>query len=110
MLCLTACAGTHTHAYSAEWSYSDTHHYHETTCGHDVDPADCDGYAMHTLVNGACSVCDYIKPLSLNEFATDHNKAATDFIKNKIRPSVVGNKEVKAEYAYIVGNSENALS
>lgn len=110
MLCLTACADTHTHAYSAEWSYSDTHHYHETTCGHDVDPADCDGYAMHTLVNGACSVCDYIKPLTLNEFATDHNKAATDFIKNKIRPSVVGNKEVKAEYAYIVGNSENALS
>jgi len=54
-------------------------------------------------------VCDYIKPITLDEFATDHNKAATDFIKNKIRPSVVGNKEVKAEYAYIVGNSENAL-
>lgn len=113
-MCLTACASTteppHTHAYSAEWSYSDTHHYHETTCGHDVAPENSDGYAKHSLVNGECSVCDYVQPLTLNEFVTDHKSAATDFIKNKIRPSVVGNNQVKAEQWYIEGNSNNELS
>lgn len=111
---MMACGGTteptHTHTYSDGYAYNDTYHYHETTCGHDVAPEERDGYAKHTLVNGECSVCDYVQPLTLNEFVTDHKSAAIDFIKNKIRPSVVGNKEVKAEYAYIVGNSNNELS
>lgn len=111
---MIACGGktdtSHTHTYSDGYAYNDTYHYHETTCGHDVAPENSDGYAKHSLANGECSVCDYVQPLTLDEFATDYNKAATDFIKNKIRPSVVGNNQVKAEQWYIEGNSNNELS
>lgn len=111
---MMACGGTteptHTHTYSDGWAYSDTHHYHETTCGHDVKPEGSDGYAMHTLVNGKCSVCDYVQPLTLAQFVSDHKSTAIDFVTNKIRPSVVAENQVKAEQWYIAGNSDNELT
>lgn len=45
----------HVHEYSSEWSYDEEYHWHAATCGHD----DIDGKALHTLENGACSVCGY---------------------------------------------------
>lgn len=111
---MIACGGTtetpHTHTYSDDYAYNDTYHYHETTCGHAVAPEERDGYAKHTLVNGVCSVCNYVQPLTLNEFVTNHKSTAIDFVTNEIRPSVVAENQVKAEQWYIEGNSDNELS
>ena len=37
----------HTHTYSSEWSYDDTHHWHAATCEHTNEKSD---YAEHTFV------------------------------------------------------------
>ncbi len=71
---VVACGGNggqqgHTHTFSSEWSYDETYHWHDATCGHDVvsDKAEHDfkettinptyeakGYTLHE-----CKVCDY---------------------------------------------------
>ena len=38
---------THTHTYSTEWSYNETHHWHAATCEHQDEKSD---YAEHTFV------------------------------------------------------------
>lgn len=113
---LVACGGngggeaSHNHTYSNIWAHTDTHHYHEATCGHDVKPEDSDGYAKHIMQNGECTVCDYVASITLAEFVSDYKTKAQNFVNINIRPIVVGDKEVKAEQWYIVGNSNNALS
>ena len=45
----------HTHNYESTWTYNETHHWHESTCGCDVK-AD---FEQHTLEDsGCCSVCE----------------------------------------------------
>ena len=103
---------THKHTFeSAKWAYNDTYHWHKADCGHDVAAEDSDGYAKHIIENGECSVCDYVEPLTIEQFATGYKATAVEFVTNKIRPSVVvGEKQVKAEYYYIVGNDNNELT
>ena len=52
------------HTYSEEWSQSETEHWHEAICGHDVEKE----RAKHNFDgNKKCTVCDYVttKPLGL---------------------------------------------
>ena len=101
----------HKHSFEpTKWSYSDTHHWHAATCGHDVKNEDCNGYAVHNIQNGECSVCDYYQPLTLTQLVADYETVAIGFVKDNIIPSVVQNKQVKAEYYYIVGNSNDELT
>ena len=44
------------HTYATEWSYNETHHWHEATCGCDVK----DGYSQHTEDSGVCSICSKV--------------------------------------------------
>ena len=41
---------THTHTFSSEWSYDETHHWHAATCEHTEEKSD---YAEHTFVKDA---------------------------------------------------------
>ena len=52
------------HTYSAEWSYNETEHWHEATCGHNVKK----DTAKHSFdENKKCTVCNYVttKPLGI---------------------------------------------
>ena len=60
MFCLTFCSAflvgcdSHTHTYSADWSFDKTHHWHAATC-------ECDEksyYGEHSFVAGECSICE----------------------------------------------------
>lgn len=53
----------HTHTYADEWSYNDTNHWHEATCGHDLR-ADEGAHTFETVKDGiatssVCTVCGY---------------------------------------------------
>ena len=68
VLGLISCGGNtpkHVHTFSSEWSYDETYHWHDATCGHTVisdleehsfsDVTDPDtGKVLHT-----CSICGY---------------------------------------------------
>ncbi len=49
------------HSFNAEWTITDSVHYHKASCGCDVVPEECDDYGEHDTdgENGACSVCGY---------------------------------------------------
>ena len=61
---LAACAPTeseHEHTFSDEWSYNDTNHWHEATCGHDLR-ADEGAHTFETVKDGiatssVCTIC-----------------------------------------------------
>ena len=52
----------HNHTYSSQWSTNETQHWHQATCGHDVQ----EGLGNHIDSNndGKCDVCCYFMPLS----------------------------------------------
>lgn len=114
-LSLTACGDDsgktetpHTHTYNTTaWEYTDTHHYHAPSCGHTVEPEDCDGYAAHNIQDGKCSVCDYTQPLTLDEFVTDYKSAANDFVSEKIRSLALEGLEIKAENWTLAANEND---
>ncbi len=47
----------HVHTYADTWTQTETHHYHEATCGHDVKSEE----GTHQFVNYVCTVCGYEK-------------------------------------------------
>ena len=55
MFMLTACGDSHTHSYANNWTYDETHHWKEATCGHSAEKAN---YAEHSLNNNECE-CGY---------------------------------------------------
>lgn len=46
---------THEHTFKSEWSFNESVHYHEATCGHDVKGS----YGEHNIEDGVCTVCGY---------------------------------------------------
>ena len=48
------------HAYSEEWSYDETHHWHAPSCTHKNELPVKD-YAEHNMVDHACTECDYFE-------------------------------------------------
>lgn len=65
-------SSTHTHTYSREWSYNDTYHWHEATCGHSTKSA----YFKHSfnswqydseagINKRSCKTCGYIQKENL---------------------------------------------
>ena len=92
---ITVNGNTHEHTFSDEYSYDETYHWHDATCGHDVvsgkephsfvtvvtQPTEEEGgYTTHT-----CSVCGYeytdneTPPLTLVRIRVTDNKAATGY-------------------------------
>ena len=68
VLSISACSvpdagAKHEHAYSADWSYDATNHWHAANC---ADNDECKSatadVAAHTLEGNTCSVCGYVKP------------------------------------------------
>ncbi len=59
LLCLVlgiaACSKKHEHAYSPDWTQSETAHWHAATCGHDLKADE----AAHEYENGECTICHY---------------------------------------------------
>ena len=45
----------HEHTYSEDWTKDATHHWHASTCGHDIT----DSKAEHNFVNEVCTICEY---------------------------------------------------
>lgn len=54
----------HVHTYSDTYSYNESEHWREATCGHDVE----EGRGSHTLEGGECSVCGYVDVATLYTF------------------------------------------
>ena len=48
------------HSYSYEWTYDETHHWHEATCGHDV----VSGRNEHFYEAGVCRLCGAPQPVT----------------------------------------------
>ena len=44
------------HTYASTWTYNETHHWKEATCGHSTEKGD---YAEHSLTDNACE-CGYV--------------------------------------------------
>ncbi len=79
---LCSCAPDHTHTPSDEYSFNDTHHWHQCECG------EKDGYAEHTWDDGViivrptteiegvmtytCTVCSYKKYEQIDKITADH--------------------------------------
>ncbi len=61
--CDEAKDNNHTHRYSPDWSYDDSHHCHKAVCNLDIE---ClyvtSDFGEHSLAFGVCSVCGYIAP------------------------------------------------
>ena len=92
---ITVKADTHVHTFSSDYAYDETHHWHESTCGHDV----VDGKTLHTFENvvtppteetggyttHTCTVCGYsyqdseTQPLVLDFILAKDNKADTGY-------------------------------
>lgn len=54
-------APAHEHSYSQEWSKDQVNHWHASTCEHTGFNKD---FGAHTFVNGVCSACGYVEPVS----------------------------------------------
>ncbi len=102
---LAACSVTdkqpgHTHEYSQGWTYDNTQHWHECSCGDKKDTA------KHTFKDGVCGVCGYIKDVSGSsvagmtfvfarvEVACDDDKMKDDVEKIKAETE----KQMKNDY------------
>lgn len=66
VLSLVACG--HQHAFSTEWTTSETHHWHAATCNHDEKQFESEHQfgagtpnAEGTLISYTCRVCQYVK-------------------------------------------------
>ena len=55
---ITIPTNIHTHTYSSAWTYDETSHWHQATCGHDFKKDE----DLHTIVDGECTVCGYLVP------------------------------------------------
>ncbi len=72
-------SSTHTHTYSSTWSYNDTYHWHEATCGHDTKSA----YFKHSfnswqdnlelgIRSRNCKTCGYVQKENLQISSHTH--------------------------------------
>ena len=67
LLGLTSCNSeskpAHVHTFSSEWTYNNTHHWHDATCGHNVVSDKEEHNIVESIVDGKhqyrCTVCDY---------------------------------------------------
>ena len=60
-LVLMGCNSTHNHTFSSEWSFDESYHWHDATCGHDVK-GDLNPHSFVTdedNITSTCSVCGY---------------------------------------------------
>ncbi len=46
------------HTYAEAWSTSNTHHWHDITCGHSVAQSALFGYGEHQFIDNICAVCN----------------------------------------------------
>ena len=85
----------HTHTFSDEWEYDETHHWRAATCGHADEKAD---YEEHNMVNGACSVCGLIDLESmfyLSEVVlTVRSECRNNIPANVVIPEKIGDETV----------------
>ncbi|MBR5451535.1 MAG: hypothetical protein IKV36_00890 [Clostridia bacterium] len=72
---------SHSHSFSDKWSFDDTGHWHNATCGH----SDKDNYAAHTLNNNVCKICGYKKTVNSQ---TNNISSANVSSKNTVTPSI----------------------
>ncbi len=104
----------HKHVYSEEWSFSDTEHWHATTCGHNLKK----NVADHTYGEGVvtrepteyeegitsyeCETCDYVKEEPIAKLPHEH-KFATEWSADDTHhwyASLCGHTETEVKHAH----------
>ena len=108
----------HTHTYSDEWAYDKIGHWHNATCGHDVEK----DYAQHTfgeridattgtaMTYKYCTVCGYINEESKEEYSgkvatLDNGTTSTEY--NTIKAAISAwNEETDGDYTLIIKDGE----
>ncbi|MBQ8371668.1 MAG: leucine-rich repeat protein [Clostridia bacterium] len=45
------------HSFAEHWTTSNTHHWHDITCGHSVAASALYGYGEHEFIDNVCAVC-----------------------------------------------------
>lgn len=63
------------HSFSNVWTYNETHHWKEATCEHTTEKGE---YAEHSIVDGKCSICDYVANLAIEVAGKTFNFVCTD--------------------------------
>ena len=74
----TACGRKHKHAFSEEWKYDETGHWHACTGKNCEEKGE---FAAHVYDNDAdttCNVCDYVRAAHIHAAATAWSKDATN--------------------------------
>lgn len=65
VLPITAAADTHEHTFEEDYSFNETHHWHASTCGHDLVSGfgthDCDAVTSGNATTYTCKRCGYTK-------------------------------------------------
>ena len=78
----------HTHTYAEAWSYDDTYHWHDSTCGHDPIGKTAHTYGDWIIDREAtedaagakhrvCTVCDKVENVAIPELSHTHKYAST---------------------------------
>lgn len=92
----------HEHTYTAEWTKTDTHHYHAATCGHTNEKKD-EGAHDTTGANGVCSVCGYYSVFVITASSQSEEITATVEEEKSLRIEFTG---TQAGY-YVFTNTGN---
>ena len=68
---------SHTHTYAEAWSYDDSYHWHDSTCGHETVISD---KAKHTYENEVCILCGAKSPTSAERLEYTISDNANSYI------------------------------
>lgn len=110
----------HTHAFSDEWSYDETYHWHAATCGHDDEVADKQAHtfgegkitAQPTCTDAGtvryeCDECGYYYTQEIP--ATGHNWGEWEKYANAVIPEL-GMRELERRTCSTCGETEYRLA
>ncbi|MDE5593739.1 MAG: hypothetical protein K2I75_07395 [Clostridiales bacterium] len=54
----------HEHAFAAQWTSNETHHWHAVSCGHSIIAEESQGWGVHDFGDGnTCSTCSYVREM-----------------------------------------------
>ena len=64
-------ATEHQHTFEADWSTSDTEHWHKATCEHKDEKDALGAHVYDDDVDTTCNICGYVRTIHVHTFATE---------------------------------------
>lgn len=68
---LSGCNEKHVHTYSNDWEYSETLHWHASTCDHADERKDIEAHVFDHACDATCNICGYVRTPSPHIYSDD---------------------------------------